>query len=107
MSRRGDLRANAPVLFLGVALLASAVLLLVLGSGLTFYQDTWAFLLHRRGFSAYDFFSPHNEHIVVIPVAIEKLLIAVFGMTSAVPERIVMTLALLGTAALLFVYVRR
>jgi hypothetical protein len=92
---------------LGLALLASAVLLLVLGSGLTFFQDTWAFLMHRQGFSTDAFLEPHNEHIVLIPVAIEKLLIEFFGMTSALPERIVLTAMLLGTAALLFVYVRR
>jgi hypothetical protein len=99
-------KRNAPVLLLAAALLASAVLLLALESDLTFFQDTWAFLLHRRGFSANVFLEPHNEHIVVIPVAIEKLLIAAFGMTSAAPEQVAMTLVLAATGALVFVYVR-
>lgn len=107
MSRPKDLRQSAPVLLLCFALLASGVLLLSLSSGLTFFQDTWAFLIQRRGFSAADFLSPHNEHIVVIPVAINKLLLAIFGMTSAVPEFVVLTLLLLGTAGVLFIYVRR
>jgi hypothetical protein len=100
-------KRNAPVVLLGAALLASAALLLALESNLTFFQDTWAFLMHRRAFSADAFLKPHNEHIVVIPVAIEKLLIAIFGMTSAAPEQVAMTLVLVMTAALLFVYVRR
>lgn len=100
-------KRNAPLVLLGAALLAAAVLLLSLGSGLTFFQDTWAFLMHRREFSADAFLGPHNEHIVLLPVAIQKLLLEAFGMTSAAPERIVLTLLLLATAALLFVYVRR
>jgi hypothetical protein len=97
----------APIVLLGAALLASAALLLALEHNLTFFQDTWAFLLRRRAFSADAFLEPHNEHIVVIPVAIEKLLIGVFGMSSAGPEQVAMTLTLLATALLLFVYVRR
>lgn len=100
-------KRNAPTVFLGAALLAAAALLLVLGSGLTFFQDTWAFLMHRRELDADAFLAPHNEHIVLIPVAIQKLLLAVFGMTSAAPERLTLTLMLLATATLLFVYVRR
>lgn len=100
-------KRNAPVVLLGAALLASAVLLLALERNLTFFQDTWAFLMHRRAFSADAFLEPHNEHIVVIPVALEKLLVAVFGMTSAAPEQVAMTLVLLATAALVFIYVRR
>jgi hypothetical protein len=100
-------KRNAPVVLLTAALLASAALLLALESNLTFFQDTWAFLLHRRGVSADVFLEPHNEHIVVIPVALEKLLIAVFGMTSALPEQVAMTLVLAATGALVFVYARR
>lgn len=100
-------RRNAPIVLLGAALLASAALLLALGSGTTFFQDTWGLLLDRPGFSADAFFRPHNEHIVVIPTALAKLEVELFGMSSSVPERVVMTLGVLTTAALLFVYVRR
>jgi hypothetical protein len=100
-------RRNAPILILGAALLASAALLLALEWNLTFFQDTWAFLMHRRAFTADAFLEPHNEHIVVIPVALEKLWVAVFGMTSALPEQVASTLVLAATAALVFVYVRR
>lgn len=98
---------NAPTLPLGAALLASGALLLALGDGLTFFQDTWSFLMYRREWDADAFLDPHNEHIVLIPVAIQKLLLAWFGMSSATPERVVLTLLLLATAVLFFVYVRR
>lgn len=104
---RADRDSLAPYLLFAGALVASVVLLLVLSSGLTFYQDTWAFLLQRRPFDAGAFFEPHNEHLVVIPVAIEKSLIAIFGMTSALPEYIVLDVLLVLTAVLVFVYVKR
>ncbi len=63
----------------------SVALLGYLTSRETFLFDEWSFLLHRRGFSADVFLEPHNEHIVVIPVAIFKFLQEVFGMDSARP----------------------
>lgn len=105
--RMGWLRRNVPTALLGAALLISAVMLLSLMAGQTFFQDTWAFLLDRQGMSAHSFFKPHNEHIAVIPVAINKALVALFGMTTALPEQIVMTVAVLAAVTLLFVYVRR
>lgn len=100
-------RRNAPVLLLGAALAGSVVVLILAQWGVTFFQDTWAFLLDRQPFSADAFFQPHNEHIVVIPVAITKLLLATFGMTSNTPEQVVMGISLLAVAILIFVYVRR
>jgi hypothetical protein len=98
---------NAALAILVLALVASAALLLTLSSGLTYFQDTWEFLMHRRGFTASAYLDPHNEHIVVIPVVIEQLLFRIFGMSSARPEYVILTLALIATAALVFVYIRR
>src|SRR6478609_761641 len=104
---KSRLKQNAALAALGLALAASAVLLLSLASGLTFFQDTWDFLINRRGFTAKAFLEPHSEHIVVIPVAIEQLLLRLFGMTSAMPEFVVLTVLLLATSVLVFAYVRR
>ncbi|HEX5711873.1 MAG TPA: hypothetical protein VFX85_01010 [Solirubrobacterales bacterium] len=101
------LRRNAPTILLGVALFASTLLVCALCWELTFFQDTWAFLLDRQEFSADAFLAPHNEHIVVFPVAITKLLLEVFGMTSGLPEMFAATLLLTVNGALLFFYVRR
>jgi hypothetical protein len=100
-------RRNAPVLLLAATIVAAAIVLILAQWGVTYFQDTFAFLLDRQDFSADSFFAPHNEHIVVIPVAITKLLLAVFGMTSNTPEQVAMALTLFAAAILLFVYVRR
>jgi hypothetical protein len=100
--RRG---AAAPLL--GLALLAAAALLLSYGHGLTWFQDSWEFLMNRRAFTADALFTPHNEHIVLIPVLFTQLSLRVFGMDSMLPEQVLLTALLIGTAALVFVYVRR
>jgi hypothetical protein len=104
---RGWLRENAALVLLAAALLLAAVQLLALASELTFFQDTWSFLMHRRDLTADAYLQPHNEHIVLIPVALEQLLLRLFGMGSATPEYVLLTAVLLATATLVFVYVRR
>jgi hypothetical protein len=101
------LRRNAPVVLLFGALFAAAAMTLIFTSKLTFYQDTWDFLINRRDLTVDALLQPHNEHIVVIPVLVEQAILRLFGMSDATPEYILLTLGLLGTAVLLFVYVRR
>lgn len=100
-------RRLEPDLLLIGALLAAAVLLIALGWQLTFFQDAWAVLLERQPFDAHSFLAPHNEHLIVFQVAVEKLLVEVFGMTSARPEMLFMTVTLLASGALLYVYAKR
>jgi hypothetical protein len=99
-------KRNAPELILAAAIAVSALVLALAEWGVTYFQDTFAFLLDRQDFSAHSFFIPHNEHIVVIPVAITKVLLAVFGMTSNTPEQVVMAITLFSAAILLFVWAR-
>jgi hypothetical protein len=100
-------RRGAAAALLGLALLAAAALLLSYGHGLTWFQDSWEFLMNRRAFSADALFTPHNEHIVLIPVLLTQLSLRLFGMDSMLPEQVLLTALLMGTAALVFVYVRR
>src|SRR3954453_13917741 len=100
-------RRNAPLVLLGAALLASGVMLLVLTRHLTFFQDTWEFLINRRDLTADNLLRPHNEHIVLVPVAIELFFLHVFGMSSALPEYLLLIAMALVAAVLLFVYARR
>jgi hypothetical protein len=100
-------RRNAPLVLLGAALLASAVMLLVLTRDLTFFQDTWEFLMNRRELTVHNLLSSHNEHIVLIPVSIELFFLHVFGMSSALPEYLLLIAMTLVSALLLFVYARR
>ncbi len=98
---------NAPQILLVAAMIVAAVVTLVLVRHLTFFADSWQFLMDRRHFTADAILQPHNEHIVVIPVLISQVLLRIFGMTSAMPEYVVLTLFLVATAALIFEYVRR
>jgi hypothetical protein len=98
---------NAPQILLLAAMLVAAVVTLVLVRHLTFFADSWEFLMNRRHFTSHAILEPHNEHIVVIPVLITQLFLRIFGMTSAMPEFVLLTIFLLATAALVFEYVRR
>lgn len=104
---RERLSRNASLVLLAALLAAAAAVLLSYGHSLTFFQDTWEFLMHRRNLSADAILEPHNEHIVVIPVLVNQALLRLFGMSSMTPELVALVATLLGTAALVFVYVRR
>lgn len=98
---------NAPYLLLAGALCAAAVLMLALMAPLTFFGDSWAVLLGRRELTPETVLAPHNEHIIAVPVLLQNLFVSVFGMSSARPEQVAMTICLLVIACLLFVYIRR
>jgi hypothetical protein len=104
---RSRLSQGAALVLLGLAMLAAAAVLLDYGSGLTWFQDSWEFLMNRRDPGAAALFDPHNEHIVLVPVLIQEALLRVFGMDSMTPELVLLVALHLATAALLFVYVRR
>jgi hypothetical protein len=94
-----------PVVLLTLGLAGGGVLLLMLSRDLTYFQDTWSFLMNRRELTPDALLLPHNEHIAVIPVALEQLLLALFGMDSAQPEYVVLILTILVTVGVVFVYV--
>ncbi|MEK6272612.1 MAG: hypothetical protein AABM42_08200 [Actinomycetota bacterium] len=98
---------NPAFLCLAGLVACSGAILLILQSHFTFFFDDWKFLLHRRGTSAGAFLDPHSAHIVLAPVSIYKLLLASFGMESALPFQVASTLIFLLSAVLLFIYLRR
>jgi hypothetical protein len=89
------------------ALACSGGLLVALQWDLTFIFDEWEFLLYRRGTSPEVLLNPHNEHIVLAPVTVYKLLVVSFGMESPLPFQLVGDLVFLLSAALLFAVLRR
>ncbi len=99
------LKDPASLLF-AAAMLASGLLLVVWGSNLSFFLDDWTYILYRRDFSADAFFIDANEHLVAGPVAVWKLLLSGFGLSSALPYRVVSTAMLLLGAWFLFVWIR-
>lgn len=104
----GAYRLREPAsLLLAAAMVAASVLIVVLGSKITFVLDDWTYILYRRDFSADAFLMPANEHLVGGAVATWKLLLDGFGMSSLVPFRIVSTAMFLLGDWFLFVWIRR
>ena len=72
---------------------ASALLLVILGTKLSFFSDDWYFLLQRPGLSSHGgidvLLAPHNGNLVAVDVVIYKALIGVFGLRSQLPFRLV------------------
>jgi hypothetical protein len=91
-------------LMVGVGI--SGALLLALDSQLTFIADDWELLVARDGWAPDVFLSPFHENIVVGPAAVFKLLLAIFGMGSAIPFYVVSISLFLLSAVLLFFYLR-
>lgn len=84
---------------------ASALTLVLLGTRLTFFNDEWAFLLQRPGFSADVLLEDHNGHLSVLLVLIYKVLVAVFGLDSQLPFRIVLSLTVVAVGVLVYALV--
>jgi hypothetical protein len=91
---------------LAIAMAVSGLILVGLTSQLTFMSDEWELLVVRRGWSAADLLDPFNEHIILAPAIVWKVLLAVFGMDSAMPFQLVAVGAFLLSVALLFAYLR-
>ncbi len=101
------IRQRPALALFAVALVASATMLVVFATQLTFLLDDWAFLQYRADPSWHAVMAPHNEHISIAPVLIYEALLHSFGMESSTPFRIVATLAFLAGVVLLFIWVRR
>jgi len=98
---------RAPIGLLVIALAASAALLFSLDSRLTFVGDGWELLAGRPDWSAETFLQPFNEHPIVLPALVYKVLLTLFGMDSALPFYAVSISLFLLCAVLLFAYMRR
>ena len=71
----------------GLVLAATFFTYMRLTSGYFFWADDWQ--LARRGHSLGDFFRPYNEHLTIVPIAIYRVVFAVFGFHTYVPLRFV------------------
>jgi hypothetical protein len=98
---------NAPYFLFAAALVGSAVLVMALSTEITFFGDTWATLMNRRDLSLDAVFAPHNEHINVMQVLLQRAQLEIFGMSSTTPEFLLLTIFLVVVAILLFVYIDR
>lgn len=103
---KGELQRRLPWVLLGVAMFVSGLLLLSLTSGITFVTDEWDLLLLRQSWVPGSFLDPFNEHMVMVPAAIYKVLQAIFGMGSPRPMQVTSILLFLTSCLLLFVWLR-
>src|ERR1700730_19028524 len=79
----------SPKLLLALVCAAGGLLVFVLQSQLTFFNDDWYFLLQRPGLESHGgldtVLAPHNGNIVVLQAVMYKALVAAFGLGSYLP----------------------
>ncbi|MDQ2632062.1 MAG: hypothetical protein M3Y75_13980 [Actinomycetota bacterium] len=95
-----------PTVLFGAAMVASGALLLAFATQLTFLGDSWELLVRRPGLSADALLDPFHEHLILAPAAIYELLLAIFGMDSALPFFVVSLGLFLTGVALLYACLR-
>jgi hypothetical protein len=82
---------------LGAVCVVSVLLVVVLGTRLTFFSDDWYFLLQRPGLASKpgldEFLAPHNGHLELCPAIAYKLFVVVFGLGLQLPFRLALGLA--------------
>ncbi|MDQ6821655.1 MAG: hypothetical protein M3076_15185 [Actinomycetota bacterium] len=100
---------DPPRMLLGVMCAALVLIVVVLGTRLTFFNDDWWFLLQRPGLAAHPgidvVLAPHNGNLVALVVPVYKLLVAVFGLDFQLPFRLVLGAALASVGVLIYVLV--
>lgn len=99
-------RISATPLLLAAMALAAAYIV-TLGSKLSFLLDDWGYIVLRRGNDFENWVRPDNEHFVAGPVTVWKLLIAIFGIDSMLPFKLVSTALFLVGIWFLYLWVRR
>ncbi|MDX6602840.1 MAG: hypothetical protein QOF13_2042 [Solirubrobacterales bacterium] len=103
--RVGEVRVAYAVL--GLTFAVAAVLILAWGTGQTFINDEWNYLVVYRGFALETLFAPQNGHLVVLPRLIYKGMFATVGTSSHFPYQVMTVLLHLIVAAIFFQLVRR
>jgi hypothetical protein len=100
--RRPD-RADAVV---GLASLASFVLLVWLGRGLTFFADEWE-VIENRPIGLETFFRPFNEHWLGVTTLVHRALVETIGLGTYVPYLALVAALHVAVAVLVYAVARR
>lgn len=110
--RRGALALGGVISARGLLALlcmAGGLLVVVLRTRLTFFNDDWYFLLQRPGLESHGgldtLLAPHNGNIVVLLAVMYKALVGAFGFGSQLPFGLVMGLTVAALGVLVFVLV--
>jgi hypothetical protein len=102
---RVDLDQVAP-LILGLAVVASGLLLYHLTRGTSFWGDDWVWVTTRRANTVHNFLSPYDGHLSVLPLVIYRVMFAAFGIDSYAPYRALVIVLSLAVGLLVFEYAR-
>lgn len=97
--------AALPLVVLGGVV--SGLLVLWITRRYDFYFDEWSYVLHVRNFSIGQYFAPHNEHWITIPLVIYRVLLLIFGGRTYLPYMAVLAAWNLLAALFLFLLIRR
>jgi hypothetical protein len=100
-----DLERLAPWA-LGLAVLASGLLLYHLTQGSSFWGDDWVWITTRRANTIGTFLAPYDGHLSALPVVLYRLMFAVFGIDSYAPYRALVIGLSLVVGLLCFEYAR-
>ena len=101
------LRTHASEVILGALTVVAVVLLYRKGFGTTFYFDEWNFVMNRREWDVDTFLRAHNEHLVLLPVFLFKLLFVTVGLDSYGVYRALLLLVHVTCVVLVFMLVRQ
>lgn len=104
MHRVGPMRIAWAVLALSFA--TAALMILVWGTGQTFINDEWNYLVVFRGWSFETLIHPQNGHLVAVPLILYKTLFATVGIESHLPYQATTVVLHLLVATLFFLLVR-
>jgi hypothetical protein len=88
-----------------VLAVSSGAVLFFLGRSLTFWFDDWDFVTFSG--SGWDYFRPHNEHLIPLPLALFRATFAIVGLRSYLPYLVELITMHLVTVTAAFVLMRR
>jgi hypothetical protein len=101
----GGPAAVAAWALLGLVSAICVLTLVILGAKLSFFNDDWFLLLQRPGLTADSVLTPHNGHLTALTVLSYKGLVAVFGLGSQVPFRLLLAATIVSLGVVVYVLV--
>lgn len=101
------LSTRSAVLIVCVAGIVAAALIMAQSRGLTFFYDEWNVIQDRRAWNADAFLLPHNEHLILVPALLFKVLFVTFGLTSHWPYALLLVISHLACTGVVFALARR
>jgi hypothetical protein len=104
LGRLDEARVSFAVLAL-VTLLGIGVLF-HMTRGTSFWFDEWVWITGRRASSVGNFLQPYNVHLSLVPIALYRVMFAVFGLHDYAPYRLLGLAGHASCAVLVFVYAR-